>query len=637
MSVDIEFIALQRALAGQYSLERELGRGGMGIVYLAREVELNRLIAMKVLPSHYAARADLRERFLREARMAAGLSHPHIVPIHRVGEVDGFVFFAMAYVQGETLGERLRTRGPLAPAAAVRMLREVAWALAYAHGRGIVHRDIKPDNILIEGETGRALVSDFGIARQADDAESTDPGKIMGTAQFMSPEQSTGEPLDGRSDLYSLGVVAYLALSGRLPFESATVPALMAKRVSEPAPSLAFAAPSAPGHVIAAIDRCLRIEPAERFANGEELAEALEAAPLARAKLPTALRVWSEQRDPLRGLYVTWSGMIGMSAIGELVRNPTGHWWQSALIAALPSIPWGMFHARKTYRALAAGYSLADLRAALKAWREERREAMAFEIMEKPTLPARILRIVALSSSGTLLYWMFFRRFGPWYDGFGTASVILGATLFITAGVSFAAANAFGVPFIPPQLKRSMIGALRTRFWGSRLGEWVARRLTPKLRGTTAELAFRATEVAIGMAVDDLYAALPKAYRANLGDLPDVVRRLEAHAAAARARLEELQAAEAAAKGGAAAERTPAAVTRIGDDRERARRELADTVAALEAIRLDLLRLHGGAADVAPLTTVLDDARRLGEELDRLRSAQREVGLRGAMPASTPA
>ena len=635
-TVHREFIELQRALAGQYSLERELGRGGMGIVYLAREVELNRLVAIKVLPTHYAARGDLRERFLREARMAAGLSHPHIVPIHRVGEAAGFVFFAMAYVQGETLGERLRTRGPLTPAAAVRMLREVAWALAYAHGRGIVHRDIKPDNILIESETGRALVSDFGIARQADDVETTDPGKIMGTAHFMSPEQSTGEPLDGRSDLYSLGVVAYLALSGRLPFEGASVPALLAKRVSEPAPSLAIAAPNAPGHVIAAVDRCLRIEPAERFANGEELAEALEAAPLARAKLPTALRVWAEQRDPLRGLYVTWSGLIGMSAIGELARNPLGQWWQSALIAALPAIPWGMFHARKTYRALASGYSLADLRAALTAWQAERREAMAFEIMERPTLPARALRVIALSSSGTMLYWMIFKPYGPGYGGYGMASLIFGVTLVITAGVSFAAANAFGVPFIPPQLKRSMIGALRTRFWGSRLGEWVSRRLTPKRRTATAELAFRPTEVAIGLAIGDLYAALPKAYRANLADLPDVVKRLEAHAAEARARLDELQAAEAHARGGAG-DRAVATIARIPEQRERARRELADTVAALEAIRLDLLRLHGGAADVAPLTTVLDDARRLGEELDRLRSAQRDVGLPGAAPVSTPA
>ena len=129
-----DFVDLQAALAGEYSLERELGRGGMGIVYLARDVQLDRDVAIKVLPAHLAQVRESRERFVREARTAAALSHPHIVPIHRVGEAGGFVFFVMSYVEGETLGERLRTRGPLPPADATRVLREVAWALAYAHG-----------------------------------------------------------------------------------------------------------------------------------------------------------------------------------------------------------------------------------------------------------------------------------------------------------------------------------------------------------------------------------------------------------------------------------------------------------------------------------------------------------------------
>src|SRR3954468_7427764 len=257
-----EFLDLQAALAGEYSLERELGRGGMGIVYLARDVQLNRDVAIKVLPTELASTPAARERFVREARMAAGLSHPHIVPIHRVGEAGGFVFFVMSYVEGETLGERLRTKGPLPPAEATRVLREVAWALAYAHGRGIVHRDVKPDNILLEAGTGRALVTDFGIAYGGKDpGPDTDPGKIMGTAHFMSPEQAASEPLDGRSDIYALGVVGYLAVSGRLPFESPSVPALLVRQATEAAPSVTHAAPGLPPALAQAIDRCLERDP----------------------------------------------------------------------------------------------------------------------------------------------------------------------------------------------------------------------------------------------------------------------------------------------------------------------------------------------------------------------------------------
>src|SRR5574338_276825 len=212
------FLEFQRVLAGHYSLERELGRGGMGVVYLARDVALDRAVAIKLLPPILAAQPTFRERFLREARTAARLAHPNIVPIHTVQERDGFVYFVMAYVPGGTLGQRVREQGPLRPEEAARILREVAWALGYAHAQGVVHRDVKPDNILLEEPAGRAMVTDFGIAQVAE-LDPISGAHRAGTRGFMSPEQVLGGPLDGRSDLYALGLVGVYALTGTVVAE----------------------------------------------------------------------------------------------------------------------------------------------------------------------------------------------------------------------------------------------------------------------------------------------------------------------------------------------------------------------------------------------------------------------------------
>src|SRR6266699_2445193 len=199
----------------------------MGVVYLAREVSLERRVALKLLTPDHALQPDAKQRFLQEARTAAQLWHPGIIPIFSVDEVRDFVFFAMAYVEGQTLGQRVRGDGPLSYTAVARMLEEVARALDYAHARGVVHRDVKPDNILIELRSGRALVSDFGIAR-VNGGGSTDPRRVVGTAEFMSPEQAVGGPVDARSDLYSLGVVGFFALPGRLPFDGPDAMAVLA-------------------------------------------------------------------------------------------------------------------------------------------------------------------------------------------------------------------------------------------------------------------------------------------------------------------------------------------------------------------------------------------------------------------------
>ena len=247
----------------------------MGIVVLARDERLDRQVALKVLPPALAEQPETRERFLREARMAAQLSHPNIVPVYRADDIGGFAFFAMGFVDGETLGERIRDRNTLPPAEVVRVLREVAWALAYAHARGIVHRDVKPENILLERSSGRALVTDFGIARSEVNPSLTQDGHVLGTVHYMSPEQCSGDPLDGRSDLYALGCMGFFALSGRLPFDGTSAQSILVAHATKQPPSLRSVAPDVPASLASVIDRCLRKLPDERYATGEELADAL--------------------------------------------------------------------------------------------------------------------------------------------------------------------------------------------------------------------------------------------------------------------------------------------------------------------------------------------------------------------------
>jgi serine/threonine-protein kinase len=269
-----ELSALTDALAGQYEIDREIGRGGMGIVYLARDLKLDRPVAIKTLPAHLAGSTDVRERFLREARTAAHLSHPSIVPIHRADEIAGQVFFVMGYVDGDSLAQRIHQgRPPFAETVA--QLRDVALALGYAHARGVIHRDVKAENILIERATGRAVVTDFGIARLAESKQLTATGQVLGTVHYMSPEQVTGDAIDGRSDVYALGVVAFLALSGRFPFDSDTPSAILVSHVTRPAPRLADAAPDVPLALAPVVDRCLAKSANDRYDTSGALAEAL--------------------------------------------------------------------------------------------------------------------------------------------------------------------------------------------------------------------------------------------------------------------------------------------------------------------------------------------------------------------------
>src|SRR5688500_7838178 len=211
---------LTAAIGARYETTDEIGRGGMGVVFRARDVRLRRSVAIKLLPPELAFRDEVRSRFLREAQTAAQLSHPNVVPIYSVDEIDGLVFFVMALIEGESLGAQLKRDRHVTVAFARRVLRDVADALSYAHARSIIHRDIKPDNILLERVTGRSLASAFATARAAEgDSRLTVTCLAVGTPAYMSPEQAMGErEIAGRSDLYSLGVVVYQMLTGELPF-----------------------------------------------------------------------------------------------------------------------------------------------------------------------------------------------------------------------------------------------------------------------------------------------------------------------------------------------------------------------------------------------------------------------------------
>jgi len=616
-----DFLSLQAALRGRYSIERELGRGGMGIVYLAHEVALDRPVALKLLPPALATLSNLRDRFLREARTSARLSHPNIVPIHSVDSVDDFVFFAMAFVDGETLGQRVRERGPLPPAEATRVLREAAWALAYAHAQGVVHRDVKPDNIMLERGSGRVLVTDFGIAHVRE-GTGTEVGEVLGTAEFMSPEQASGESLDARSDIYALGCVGYFLLSGRLPFHGDSVGTVLAKQISQDAPALASVAPEVPSKLGRVIARCLHKAPADRFPSGEALAEALDQTAPVRRELPIPLRVFAKQnREAYRegsgarvmALFLIvpiWVGVVG--SVGPLLTIAGG----TALVGTAIFTP----IIRSARRLLKSGYGLDDGVLALKEDVERRREELLFEF-GPPGWVDRALKYVtfgALGVTGATFGMMLMSGFpymGDLWGVFGAS-----ATVFTVSGLMYATRN---------ERRRDIWGRRWLKFWKGPFGRWAFALAGFKLKNVAAAASatYRPTELALGLAADHLYQALPKATKKALPDLPQVVRRLEADAQGMRRRVEELN----------------DLLGQIGDDervgsdrraklrdelratRDAAQQKMLDAVVALETIRLGLLRMQAGTATAETITQDLASARELLGDIERLAESANEV------------
>ena len=637
---DADFIALQAALAGEYSLDRELGRGGMGIVYLAREVRLARPVAIKVLPLALAARSDLRDNFLREAQTVAGLNHPNIVPVYAAGERGGFVYIVMAYVEGITLGERIRTRGPLLPGQAARVLREVAWALAYAHGARIVHRDVSAENILLERGSERAIVTDFGIASAMQTAALNADGQIVGNAHYVSPEHAAGEPVDARSDLYSLGVVGYYALTGRLPFDGETSADVVAQHLNAVPASITSVAASVPPRLAAAVERCLHKEPIRRYRNAESFAEAIDLAFEHAKEIPAPLRSWINQGE--RELPVR----LAMPGIGAITGVTLAFALQHAGLFFIPfSILGGMSFipsAMRLRRVLSEGYHVDDLNASLREHQLARSEELEYERRQSSPTIRRALRVLfGISAGGTALgAYMLFEysrqiagslvRWGP-----ETAAAMFDmqeqamATLFF----SLVGLTVSGVPLAGEFVRHKLAGRITAASisfwkgkWGARLARLVSIGLTPADRPMLGMPVL--TEIALGRATDHLFHALPKAARRELAALPDIVRRLEGDALKLRESINALDDQLAAfERGGDALQDASrsAMADQLAAARVLAAERLAATVAALEGIRLDLLRLQMGSAPIESVTATLDAARQIGERIGESIAAQREV------------
>lgn len=597
-----QFTAVADALIGRWSLEREIGRGGMSTVYLAREVALDRPVAVKVLTPTLAADADARRRFHHEAQLGARLAHPHIVPVFAVEEVAGTVCLMTGYVDGESLRERVERDGPLDPPTVERILRDVAWALAAAHAEGILHRDVTLDNILLDRLTGRALLIDFGIAAEAVCGNGP---VVIGTPGYLAPELLGGTPASPRSDLYAFGVTAWAMLTGGLPPMTDDVPALLR------------AAPTTPPRLAAAVESCLAADPAGRPASAEAWLARLDGA--ASPSLPAPVARWHEQWRSNRLLYafgaalVTVIGTAGALADPSAALRPTlagavALLFGTAVPLAAATLLVHALAARRRLRAVtSAGYGVEDLRLALaRAPRDE------------PSLPPRPHPVLLTVTIGSLL--LFFALnvlFGPtpmhpaWWPTLGwswsllAAETARGAFVFFWAGLGF-------LFLVSPGSERliRLARAARRRYWDSWAGPvTLALARGPRShRGAPELTVHRPTELVLDLAIEDLHQALPAAVRADLGDVPAVARALRRRVAELRERLARLDA------GGARTAEEGRLRTFFAE-------RIEQGLLALERLRLRLMQLTDATLPLGAVSEALRVSREVERELLDLLAA----------------
>src|SRR5258708_2318216 len=460
----------------------------------------------------------------------------------------------MAVEDGVTPGERIRTRGPLLPGQAARVLREVAWALAYAHGAGIVHRDVSAENIMLERGTERAIVMDFGIASVMQTAAVDDDGRVMGNAHYLSPEQAAGEPLDARSDLYSLGIAGFYALTGRLPFDGETAADVVRQQLTATAPSIASMTPSVPPRLAAAVERCLHKEPIRRYRNAESFAEAIDLAFEHAKEIPAPLRSWIAQNE--RELPAAFA-MLGMGATAGItlvaVTNLTWPFFVPfTMMPVIAAIPWST----RLRRILGEGYTPDDLHAALREHQLVRAEELEYERRHASPRTRSVLRTIFGASfggtaRGSSMYYqssMFAQWNLPWHGSSdapwrvaremeleGLAILFPSLTLLAIAGVPLAG------EFVRFRLA-SRIANASISFWKGRWGRRIAKLASlGQASATRPALGMPVlTEVALGRATDPLFEALPRDTRREVAALPEAVRQLSEDATRIRESIDAI-------------------------------------------------------------------------------------------------
>lgn len=653
---------VQRTLAATYDVEREIGRGGMGVVYRAIDKRLKRPVAIKLLPPELAFRRDIRQRFQREAETAAQLSHPNIVPIYSVDEIGNLVFFVMACVDGDNLATQLRTRGPLPPEEVRRYLTEVADALSYAHGRGVIHRDIKPDNILIDALDGRALVTDFGIARAAEGGEGarlTATGLAIGTPAYMSPEQASGDrDVDGRSDLYSLGVVAYQMLTGEPPFTGNTTPVLLVKHLSEVPVPVEDRRPDTPPMLAAMVMRLLEKDPEHRFQSAADFAQVLRSGIVPPESMaPRAARAGTGGGASSGSPLPSWSqGAAGLPPLKEWPAKPMAE--RREMLRTYQTMEEG----QRANRASPTLY--APSAEELVRW--ESAGVAAFRRKLAPFLFVNtLLLFLSIFSNNNFLpittIWgiiLAYKYAKLWSDGYDWRDVLrqpkermfgdvisdvgesiestfsakkreqlraegrTGAGLFgaLSPRSPVPAANGAGVVFTAASFGEHAAivdGARATRDEIARLLATLPvaeRTKIPDVAPTAISLVQKVEQLTATLAATDEALALRP-----LSAVDEEIERLEAAAnpmdANSEARVRRL----------ASLRRERRATLDIERRREEAISRLDACTLALENMRLDLVRLRTGGSSVQSVTQVAEAAMALARDVDRVVGAAQEV------------